>query len=117
MSFTPLLSITIPAFNAAATLPWAIASLLCQTYPHWGCVVVDDGSTGGRQGWASGLTGPRVRCCRWRRSRGRGFARETALEAARGEWLCMRDADDWCYPDKLVRQVSILERRRDLVLV
>ena len=42
---TPLISIIIPTYNRACILPQALNSVMAQTYEHWECIVVDDGST------------------------------------------------------------------------
>ncbi|NJN81996.1 MAG: glycosyltransferase [Caldilineaceae bacterium] len=39
-----LISIAMPCFNAAASLPMALASLVAQSYTNWECILVDDGS-------------------------------------------------------------------------
>ncbi len=39
-----LVSVMMPCYNAARTLPWALSSLIAQTYAEWECVLVDDGS-------------------------------------------------------------------------
>src|SRR5690606_36329076 len=41
------LSVLLPVFNAAATLPACLASIRLQTLENWECVIVDDGSTDG----------------------------------------------------------------------
>ena len=40
----PLISILLPVWNAAATLPTCLRSLQRQTEQRWQCVLVDDGS-------------------------------------------------------------------------
>jgi glycosyltransferase involved in cell wall biosynthesis len=106
----PRISIAMPCFNAAATLPLALASALAQTYPEWECICVDDGSRD--ETWDVLLQArrgdARFRIERFPANRGRGAARQRCLELARGELLAFLDADDWIYPDKLARQVEQL---------
>jgi glycosyltransferase involved in cell wall biosynthesis len=44
-SFTPLVSIIVPAFNAEKTISDTIASIVKQTYNKLEIIIVDDGST------------------------------------------------------------------------
>lgn len=41
----PLVSIIIPTFNRAHLIGETLDSIIAQTYTHWECIVVDDGST------------------------------------------------------------------------
>lgn len=41
----PRVRSVLPAYNAAATLGRALASLAAQTFADWECLIVDDGST------------------------------------------------------------------------
>lgn len=41
----PGVDIIVPLHNYARFLPACLASVAAQTYPHWRCIVVDDGST------------------------------------------------------------------------
>ena len=40
----PLISIIIPTFNRAHIIGETLDSILAQTYPHWECIIIDDGS-------------------------------------------------------------------------
>ncbi|MBX6311474.1 MAG: glycosyltransferase family 2 protein [Isosphaeraceae bacterium] len=117
MSPEPLVSIVMPCYNATRTLPMALASLLAQTYGHWECLLVDDGSTDRPRELVEQADDPRIRYIGLDRNRGRGVARQVALDHARGELLGMLDADDWFYPSKLADQVEFLRREPGVTLV
>lgn len=110
----PLVSVMIPCYNSAKTLPMALASVLAQTYSNWECIVVDDGSTDNPYAVVSAIGDARIRFHRFEENRGRAAARQQALDMAHGEYLCMVDADDWIYPWKIERQVEIMEQHPDL---
>lgn len=115
----PLVSVMIPAFNAASTLPVALASLLAQTYQNWECIVVDDGSTDSTSELMFNVVtrDKRFKFICLGENFGRAVARQNALDNAQGQYLAMIDADDWIYPSKLEQQVHILETHSELALV
>jgi len=41
---SPLVSIVLPTYKRAHVLPYAIRSVLAQTYANWELIVVDDNS-------------------------------------------------------------------------
>lgn len=104
----PLVSVLMPLLNAATTLPFALASLLAQSHEFLECVIVDDGSTDDPERIIERFDDPRFRYSRLDRNRGRGFARQRALEQAEGRYIAFLDADDWIYPAKLQLQLDLL---------
>ncbi len=112
-----LVSVIMPCFNATNTLPLALASLIAQTHENWECLVVDDGSHDHPDRFIQHLGDPRIRYIRLDINYGRGFARQIALDNAKGDFLCMLDADDWYYPAKLQNQLLLMEANKDLALV
>ncbi|HEY9026309.1 MAG TPA: glycosyltransferase [Burkholderiaceae bacterium] len=114
VSDLPLVSVVIPAYNAAATLPATLDSVLAQTYPHIEIIVVDDGS---RDGTADVLAryAPRVQGIR-QANGGLAAARNAGLAAARGEFVALLDADDLCEPERIGAQVALMAGRPDVVL-
>lgn len=113
----PLITVMMPSYNAAKTLPWALSSLMIQSYENWECVLVDDGSTDSTQEIVKAFEDNRIRYFRLDRNRGRGYARQFALDKASGHYLAFLDADDWLYPLKLEAQVTLMENCPGLVLV
>lgn len=110
----PLVSVVIPAYNAAATLADTLDSVIGQTYPHIEIVVVDDGS---RDATAEVLAryAPRVRAIR-QANGGLAAARNAGLAAATGEFIALLDADDLCEPERIGAQVAFMASRPDVVL-
>lgn len=114
----PLVSIIIPAYNAAAYLGRAIDSLLAQTWQRLEVLVVDDGSTDDTgiiaEEYAAGDN--RVRVVH-KANGGVAAARNTGLEAARGELIGFTDSDDWVRPEYVSLLVrTIMEQQADIAV-
>jgi len=109
----PRVSVIIPCRNYGHYLPDAVASLRAQTMPSWECVVVDDGSTDDSAEVAARLAfgDSRLRLIRqpWQ---GCARARNTGLDAVRGQYVQFLDADDVIRPTKLAIQLAALEGSR-----
>ncbi len=106
-SSLPFFSIIMPVYNRAAVVGRALRSCLSQSFDSFEVVVVDDGSSDTSVEAVLAFDDPRVRLLRHERNRGRGPARNTAMAAARGEWLVFLDSDDELLPDAL----QIIHRR------
>ncbi len=102
MADRPHFSVTIPAFNAQATLARTIESVQAQTLADWELVIVDDGSTDATRAVAerSAREEARVRVVS-QENRGSGGAYNAAVRSARGDLLVMLSADDLLLPDHL----------------
>ena len=114
---TPRVTITIPCYGAGSTLGMALASVVAQTVDDWECVIVDDGSTPPVAPIVERFEDSRFRLHRFDDNRGRPVARQQAIDMARGDYVCMLDADDWYYPEKLERQLALLDDEPTLAAV
>lgn len=110
-----IVSIIIPTYNRAQIVPDAITSVLAQTYPAIEVVVVDDGSTD-ETAAAVARFGERVRYVR-QENQGVERARSCGIRASRGAYLSFLDDDDLLLPEKIARQVAVLEARPEVDLV
>lgn len=111
MSGNELVSIVIPAYNAAVFIERTLASALAQTHSRLEILVVDDGSTDRTVDLveAAARRDPRIRL--FRRPRGGvAQARNFAIAEARGTLIAPLDADDLWHPDKLAEQVAALRQ-------
>lgn len=103
----PRTSVIVPVYNVQDYLPKCVNSVLAQTDPDLELILVDDGSTDGSGPLCDSLaqSDPRVRVIH-QENRGLGGARNTGIDAAKGDWLLFPDSDDWLEPETLERARS-----------
>jgi glycosyltransferase involved in cell wall biosynthesis len=107
------ISVVIPTFNRLWALPQAVES--CRSASgNVEIVVVDDGSTDGTWDWLQGQHDiVAIRTDNW----GKDWAVETALQAARGDYVRFLDSDDWLCEDANECQLALArESGADLVV-
>jgi Glycosyl transferase family 2 len=109
MSGAELVSVVIPAFNAAATLDDTLCSVRAQTHEALEIIVVDDGSSDGTAAIAHrhAAADPRV-CVVVQRNAGVAAARNDGWRRARADLIAFVDADDLWAPSKIERQLQSL---------
>ncbi len=99
-----LFSVVVPVYNVADYLPKCMNSLLGQDFDDFEIILVDDGATDGKcpalcDQYATQFP-ERVRTIH-QANGGLGAARNTGLEAAKGEYLFFVDSDDYIAPEAL----------------
>lgn len=111
----PKVSIIVPTYNRAAFLPAAIESILGQSFQDFEVLVIDDGST---DNTVEVLRTYREKVTYiYQENQWVSAARNTGIEASRGEYLAFLDSDDLFLPDKLEIQVKLLDERPEIGLV
>jgi glycosyltransferase involved in cell wall biosynthesis len=115
MSDRPRVSILLPAWNAAATLPACLASIRRQTETRWECVLVDDGSHDATPALAhrAAADDPRFVVVATEH-RGLVPALAAGLARCRAPVTARMDADDVMHRDRLAAQLAALDARPDL---
>jgi glycosyltransferase involved in cell wall biosynthesis len=110
----PLVSVIIPACNAATTLAETLASVRAQTHRNLEVVVVDDGSVDATAAIvaAAAAQDSRVRLVR-QANAGVAAARNRGIAATSGAFVALLDADDLWARDKIARQVAALQAAGD----
>lgn len=104
----PLVSVVIPAYNAAASLGETVASAQRQSLAEIEILIVDDASTDDTLALARRLAAadPRIRVFAGEQNRGPSGARNLGFAAARGEWIALLDADDAFETERLADLVT-----------
>jgi glycosyltransferase involved in cell wall biosynthesis/SAM-dependent methyltransferase len=118
----PLVSVVTIFLNGERFIQEAIESVLAQGYASWELLLVDDGSSDGSTGIARRYAGEHPGRIRYLEhdnhvNRGMSASRNLGIRNARGEYLALLDSDDVWLPQKLERQVAILERHPSAIMV
>jgi glycosyltransferase involved in cell wall biosynthesis len=103
----PLVSILIPAYNAAEWIAETIRSALAQTWPRIEIIVVDDGSMDETLAVARQFEPQGVRV-HVQKNLGASSARNKAFSLSHGDYIQWLDADDLLAPDKIARQMDLV---------
>ncbi len=106
---TPLISVIIPAYNAANTLLETVRSVLSQTFANFELIVIDDGSTDDTLSLLKSVNDCRLKVFSFKNG-GLPTARNRGIERASGQFLSFIDADDLWVADKLEKQLAALRR-------
>lgn len=111
----PFISVVIPAYNASKTIDRAIKSVFGQTYLNTEIIVIDDGSTDDTAQRVKSY-GNKVKYI-YQSNAGAGAARNLGVDASKGEWIALLDADDEWHPRKIELQLKYIQAVPDIVLV
>jgi glycosyltransferase involved in cell wall biosynthesis len=108
----PLVSILIPAFNAAPWIAETLRSAVQQSWPRTEIIVVDDGSIDSTVEIARRFERHGVRVVE-QVNQGAAAARNHALSLCRGDYIQWLDADDLLSPDKIASQLAAVDLARE----
>lgn len=107
----PLVSVIMPAYNAAKWVEEAVHSVLEQRMGDLELIVVDDGSTDATASILRSITDPRLLVVH-QANAGVSAARNKGIDHARGNFITFLDADDRMTADNLERKVEELRAHR-----
>jgi glycosyltransferase involved in cell wall biosynthesis len=113
---SPLVSVVIPTYNAAALLVETLETVFAQTFDDFEVVVVNDGSPDDTSERARGMGDRRLRLIE-QPNAGVGAARNRGIDEARGQYIALLDHDDLWHPDKLRLQVEHIRAYPDRIAV
>ena len=104
-----IVSVVMPAYNAAQTIDASIRSVLGQTYGCLELLIVNDGSTDRTvEVVTRHISDHRVGYFENKKNKGVAEARNVAIREAAGDYIAFCDADDCWLPNKLAEQISAM---------
>lgn len=110
-------SVCIPTFNRVNLLPFAIESVLQQTYQDFELIICDDGSQDSTSELMSKYTDKRIKYIRHQRNIGKSNNMRSGFDAAAGEYFIKFDDDDRLTSDFLAHTVAVLEQNPSIDFV
>lgn len=113
-----LVSIIVPCYNQAHYLSEALQSVLEQTYAHWECIIVNDGSPDTTELVAQEWIAKDGRFkYLYKENGGLPSARNAGIKISIGKFILPLDADDILHSDYLNKIVPVLESNDKLAIV
>ena len=116
-SMKPLVSVIVPCYNQGRFLAEALDSIKSQTYTHWECVIINDGSTDETRAVAQRYVKQETRF-RYVEQENRGLpgARNRGLHETSGDYIQFLDSDDVIGSAKFELQLALLASSNRLAL-
>jgi glycosyltransferase involved in cell wall biosynthesis len=111
----PQVSVVTAARNIELWIEAAIRSVLHQTFSDFELIIVDDGSTDATADIAGSIADPRLTVLR-QKQRGSAAARNAGVAASTARYVGFLDGDDVWAPEKLERQVAVLDAHPEIDL-
>jgi GT2 family glycosyltransferase len=113
----PLVSVVIPAYNAAPYIALTLNSVLAQTLANYEIIVINDGSPD-TPALEQALQ-PYLAKIRYLRqdNRGPSSARNVGIREARGKYIAFLDSDDLWFPHHLAKHVEALQKDPSIGLI
>ena len=107
-----LVSIIMPAYNAAISIKESIASILVQTYEKWELIIVDDKSTDNTIDIITGYTisDRRIKLVKLACRQCVAAVRNAGLKVAKGRYIAFLDSDDLWKVNKLEKQLNYMTK-------
>ncbi len=107
----PHISIIVPIYNVEAYLSECLDSVLAQSYPHWECICINDGSSDSSTALLDSYASrdPRIIAVHTDNA-GTSAARNRGLNLMRGTYFTFLDGDDRYAPDALEHYLELALR-------
>ena len=115
---TPAISIILPFYNSEKTLERALNSISNQSFTNFECILISNNSSNRSVKIASGFCNNDMRFRLVNEEKqGVVHAFNKGLSKAKGKFIARMDADDWCFPDRLIKQTTFLEKHNEYDVV
>jgi glycosyltransferase involved in cell wall biosynthesis len=113
----PMVTVLMPVYNAERFLKQAIQSVLSQTFTDFELLIINDGSTDASVSIIQTFDDLRIRLVHNEKNMGVIGTLNKGLALANGKYIARMDADDYCLPLRLEKQVRYLSRNTEVTVL
>ena len=113
----PLVSVVMPVYNVENFIDDAIDSILSQSYSNFEFIIINDGSTDHTLELIKKRFDNRIVLINRKRNAGNYACRNIGCKMAKGEYICVMDGDDIAMPNRIYKQVEIMEKDTSLMAI
>lgn len=111
----PIISVLMPAYNAAEYIREAIDSILTQTFTDFEFIIINDGSTDSTEDIILSYSDKRIKYYANECNLGIVKTLNRGIDLSNGRYIARMDADDVSMPDRLEKQVHLLDVNPQIV--
>lgn len=118
--YHPMVSVVMPTYNRAnASLSYAIDSILNQTFDDFELIIIDDASTDKTPELVKRYQKKDKRIVLLRNEKNQGIidSLNRGLDVAKGKYIARMDDDDVSLPERLERQVAVMEAHPEITVL
>lgn len=112
----PKVTVLMPVYNGEAFLRPTMESIFAQTFTDFEFLVIDDGSTDDTVAIVRSFDDPRIRLLHNPKRLKLSGALNRGLDEAQGRYIARMDADDIALPQRLAKQVLLLDSSPEIGL-
>lgn len=117
VALSPKVSVCIPVYNGGEYLRACIHSILCQSYPYFELLIVNDASTDDSRQIIESFNDPRIRYVENDHNLGLVGNWNHCLELSTGEYITIFHQDDQMRPYNLAKKIALLEAEPQVGMV
>lgn len=111
----PLVSVVMPVYNVENYVKESIHSILSQTYINFEFIIINDGSTDNTAIIVDNIQDKRIIFLSHTENKGNYIRRNEGCQLAQGKYICVMDGDDIAMPERIEKQVEIIEKNSSLL--
>lgn len=111
----PLVSIVMPVWNTEQFICDSVQSILNQSYDNIELIIINDGSSDQTADRVKSMKDSRIIFIDHSENKGNYIRRNEGCRQAKGKYICVMDGDDIAMPERIKRQVEIMENDGSLL--